>query len=91
MERGPAVCNEGCAAGMAAFWADCAESFVAISTPEVVDGMRAAVNLCAAAASDSQGYSLAELFDLTCTDGTAQEACVPACEANTHGQRDDRP
>ena len=81
----PTVCNEGCAAGMAAFWADCAESFVATSTPEVVDGMRAAVNLCEAAASDSQGYSLAELFDLTCTDGIAQEACVPACEASTHG------
>lgn len=81
----PAVCNEGCAAGMAAFWADCAESFVATSTPEIVDGMRAAVTLCAAAASEAQGYSLAELFDLTCTDGIAQEACVPACEAGTHG------
>jgi hypothetical protein len=82
----PTACNEGCAAGMAAFWADCADTFVATSQPEVVDGMQAAVDLCAAAASDSQGYSLAELFDLTCTDGTlTQDVCVPACEASTHG------
>jgi hypothetical protein len=83
----PNSCNEGCAAAMASFWTDCEAPFAATSTPDVESQMQRAVDLCAAAISDNQALSLAELFDLSCTDAHQQTplSCVPHCEAATHG------
>jgi hypothetical protein len=46
------------------------------------------VDLCEAvapAASSGAGGSLAEQMSVQCTDGTAAEACIPECGADTHG------
>ena len=81
----PTSCNEGCAAAMGTFWADCQTAFTATSTTDVEANMQTAVNLCAASTSDNQALSLAELFNLSCNDAQTPANCVPDCEAVTHG------
>ena len=79
----PRSCNAGCAAVFLAFWEDC-QSALGKDTRS----FEPVVDLCEAVApavSTGAGGSLAEQMSVQCTDGTAAEACIPECGAETHG------
>ena len=76
----PSTCDATCAEVLLPYWDDCEAALGATAS-----AFENVVRECQEAAVDREGASLAMQLMLTCTDGTATEACVPECTADLHG------
>jgi hypothetical protein len=77
----PETCDADCASVMLPFWEDCADSLDKHTRSSVHSVLRE----CQEAVVAREGESLAMQLRLSCPGGEAAEDCVPACDAELHG------